>query len=129
VCFLKLFDLVQKCYSFLAEIEETQYGNHTPQVYDSIEDVRDYYDMKKNRGHAVRTFRNYKLQLIDARIPITSLHEGIMEIDERLKNPEKRKRGGKSGSTARTLKTMRTMKSIKAGKDAAENGDKSPELK
>jgi hypothetical protein len=113
----------------LAEIEEAQYGNHTAQVYDSIEDIRDYFDMKKNRGHAVRTFKNYKLQLIDARIPITDLHEGIMEIDERLKNPEKRKRGGKSGGTAKTLRTMRSMKSMKSVKDAVENGDKSPELK
>jgi hypothetical protein len=125
VCFLKLFDLVHKCYSFLAEIEEATFGKHTPQVYDSIEDIRDYFDMKKKRGHAVRTFMNYKLQLIDARIPITSLHEGIMEIDQRLKNPEKRKRGGKSGSTARSLRTMRTMKTMKTVNNTGENGEKS----
>ena len=98
--------------------------------------MRDYYDLKKNRANTVRTFRNYKLQLIDARIPITSLHEGIMEIDQRLKNPEKKKRGFRSGGTMRTLRTMRTMKTAKSLKsmksakdgelDAQGSGDKSP---
>jgi hypothetical protein len=125
VCFLKLYDLVHKCYSFLAEIEEASYGKHVAQVYENIEDIRDYFDMKKNRGNAVRTFMNYKLQLIDARIPITSLHEGIMEIDERLKNPENRKRGGKSKNTGRSMRTMKTLKTMKTVKDTGENGEKS----
>lgn len=133
VSFLKLFDLVHRCYSFLAEIDENKYGTNTLPQYESIDDVTDYYDLKQNRGNAVRTFRNYKLQLIDARIPITSLHEGIMEIDQRLKNPEKKKRGFKSGGTIKTfrtmktLKTARTLKSMKSAKDGElDVDDKSP---
>lgn len=75
--FLKLYDLTQKCYSFLCQIEESEYGNYELPQYESIEDVDDYYDTKKKRGDGVVNFRNYKLRLNDARAPISDLYDGI----------------------------------------------------
>lgn len=83
---LKLFDLNQKVYSFLSQCKENEYGAYEIPNYDDIEKVDDMFDLKNRRGDQAFTYQKYKSRLADARRPVADLYDGIIEIDERMKN-------------------------------------------